>query len=449
MKKTLLFLLLLLTLLCACSLRPEAVPEPTPEPTAEPTPEPTPEPVVICGLTLSPDAEALDLSLARQEEPSEAELPAEAEPAAESTGETSGAETDSAGEESAGEAEPAYEIIRPEPGQAVVPCSAEELRSSLERLPNLRFADLSGWPLTNEEELALHGAFPNVEFGWDVDVLGVKANSLDSYLCLDNIAMADSSALEELLPLLFRIERFDMCGCGIEDEPMYEFTQRHPDKRFVWIAHIGRREVRTDVTYFCSNSEGDKKVKPTSALMEKQLKYFPDLIALDLGHSHENIQDISWVRWVPNLEILILVGCDLTDLSPLTELKNLTYLELFTNRNLADISPLGELESLRDLNLSLTNVSDLTPLYGLKNLRRLWVNACVMLPAEEVDAFYYAMPDCGISYMQNATGAQNGWRLDDRYYWMRDVFHAEYMPLELELKYGVKGPTYYKPEGVE
>ena len=396
MKKRLpLLLCLLLCLLCACSpgrsSEPAPTPAPTPVPTPEPTPEPTPPPVEISGKSFAWDTETIDLSSAS-------------------------------------------------------PCRADELADALLALPELRELDLTGWPLTDEEQFRLLRDYPGISFRWDVELFGMTVNSADELVCLDGIAMEDTTALEEKLPLLAAVRRFDMCDCGPDDEAMYALTQRWPDHRFVWKAHIGTFTFRTDITSFCMNTVG-AKIHATSDGLNEQMRYFPDLIAVDFGHSGLNITDLEWVKWLPHLQILIAIGCDIRDLTPLAELKELTYLELFTNRYLVDISPLAGCTALQDLNLSLTDVADLTPLYGLENLNRLWVNGCRKLTAEEVDAFYYAMPDCRISFILNSTGALNGWRLDDRYFWMRDVFEAYYMPVTSELMYGMKQPNYYYPEG--
>jgi internalin A len=61
---------------------------------------------------------------------------------------------------------------------------------------------------------------------------------------------------------------------------------------------------------------------------------------------------------------------NISDLTPLAWLTNLTYLNLSDN-NISDLTPLSELTKLTKLDLSYSNISDITPLAGLTNLTEL------------------------------------------------------------------------------
>lgn len=67
---------------------------------------------------------------------------------------------------------------------------------------------------------------------------------------------------------------------------------------------------------------------------------------------------------------LNLTNSNIHDLSPLRGLKHLKTLHL-RYTDVKDISPLASLENLRELHLGGTSVSDLTPLRTLKKLRYL------------------------------------------------------------------------------
>jgi len=70
------------------------------------------------------------------------------------------------------------------------------------------------------------------------------------------------------------------------------------------------------------------------------------------------------VRWVN------LGDSQVSDISPLAKLKNLKDLSLGRTR-VSDLSPLAKLKSLEELHLHDTHVSDLSPLTELKNLESL------------------------------------------------------------------------------
>ena len=67
---------------------------------------------------------------------------------------------------------------------------------------------------------------------------------------------------------------------------------------------------------------------------------------------------------------LHLSNQNISDITPLTELTELRGLFLFDN-NITDISPLSGLKKLNGLNLCNNKISDITPLISLKNLRIL------------------------------------------------------------------------------
>jgi len=101
--------------------------------------------------------------------------------------------------------------------------------------------------------------------------------------------------------------------------------------------------------------------------LEKQTgKKLPRLKQLDLTKP-----DIGYVIDDDgNVVALSLYYTELSDISPLAGLTNLTQLYLFNNK-LSDISPLAGLTNLTQLDLSYNQLSDISPLAGLTNLTRL------------------------------------------------------------------------------
>ena len=88
------------------------------------------------------------------------------------------------------------------------------------------------------------------------------------------------------------------------------------------------------------------------------------------GNANSNqISDISPLSGLTNLTSLNLANNDLSDISPLSGLTNLTFLSLYNN-NLSDISPLSGLTNLTSLDLAHNDIS-LSPLSNLTNLTSL------------------------------------------------------------------------------
>ena len=79
------------------------------------------------------------------------------------------------------------------------------------------------------------------------------------------------------------------------------------------------------------------------------------------------IQDLIGIKFATNLEDLYLFGNEISDISPLAQLKSLGHLYLSENE-ISDISPLAQLSELRDLSLADNQISDFSPLAELKQL---------------------------------------------------------------------------------
>ena len=80
------------------------------------------------------------------------------------------------------------------------------------------------------------------------------------------------------------------------------------------------------------------------------------------------------------LHSLYLRSEELTDITPLSGLTNLTKLDLSNCLKLTDITPLSGLTNLTDLSLSFCyELTNITPLSGLTNLTKLDLNLCEKL----------------------------------------------------------------------
>lgn len=71
-----------------------------------------------------------------------------------------------------------------------------------------------------------------------------------------------------------------------------------------------------------------------------------------------------------NATSLNLANCNISDITPISELTELRGLFLFDN-NISDISVISNLTKLNGLNLINNQIKDVTPILGLKNLRIL------------------------------------------------------------------------------
>ena len=149
------------------------------------------------------------------------------------------------------------------------------------------------------------------------------------------------------------------------------------------------------------------------------LKYCTDVKYLDLGHNI--IGDISFVASMPDLEVAVLAINYWSDATPLASCKKLEYLEVF-NTFLSDLSPLAELTNLKHLNICwLENVTDITPLYGLSNLERLWIGNMTPIPQDQIDTIREKLPNCVIN-TTTYNPTEEGWREGERYQLLKEQF---------------------------
>ncbi len=134
---------------------------------------------------------------------------------------------------------------------------------------------------------------------------------------------------------------------------------------------------------FCKHEIDD--LSPLRSLINLQVLTVPETEVSDLTPlsslvnlrvldiSETNVSDLSPLKGLVNLQSLDLWHSQVNDLSPLTALVNLQELNVL-HTYVDDLSPLKELVNLQMLNVSSTHISDLSPLEGLVNLQTLSVS---------------------------------------------------------------------------
>ncbi|MDO1605129.1 InlB B-repeat-containing protein [Lactobacillus sp. YT155] len=108
------------------------------------------------------------------------------------------------------------------------------------------------------------------------------------------------------------------------------------------------------------------KASIEATVTQAELDSITNLIA-----SSAEISDLQGLEHLNNVESLSLGGNDFTDLTPVSNLKKLTYLQVEQNYNLTSLAPISQLTNLQTLRASYTSVSDLTPLANLTALTDL------------------------------------------------------------------------------
>lgn len=291
--------------------------------------------------------------------------------------------------------------------------------------PQLRTVDLHGQKLTDDERIALSTEFPDISFGWTVFYDGEEYDS-----SLTEFDISGKKLTEDDLPELKRavaqfpdLEIVNMCNCGLGNETMAKFRDQIRTAKVVWRVYLGSRwSLRTDAVAFSVLIVHYDYPRMYSGNLEV-LKYCKDLLALDLGH--QSITDISGIcEWLPELRLLILADNSIWDISPLTNLKHLHYLEVFLNR-ISDLSPLAELHELVDVNISYNPISDISPLLNSPMMQRIWMES-TYCGWNSVSILQEAYPDAKI-VLSGSGSVDQGWRWGNpRYEQMMDMWKNDY-----------------------
>lgn len=246
------------------------------------------------------------------------------------------------------------------------------------------------------------------------------------YIDLGEQVVEDWNAYIAFLSELPNLKKVDMFSTIVEKKDITKLEESFPEIKFGWTIHIAAKHyIRTDQTAF-STLHGSCDLHQSKVF--EVLKYCTELRALDIGHN--DLTDISFLQYLPKLRVLIL-ACNehLRDISVLSQLKDLEYLELFSC-NIRDISALKDLDRLMDLNISYNPITKYAVLNEMPNLKRLWIpQSGVPCYGEEFRQLQEDLPNTLI--MNKGHPTNYGWREGNHYETIYAMFRAdEYMPFE-------------------
>ena len=263
-----------------------------------------------------------------------------------------------------------------------------------------------------EQLRALSEAAANADLDYRFTIGGREFNLNATELDLNHIPMEDEGALvRRVIACMPNLNRLVMDSCDVSNEAMASIRDDFPWVEVVWrIWFGGCWSVRTDVEKILASKTswgGEMTGRDVEVL-----KYCTKVKYLDLGHNN-NIDDIHFVRFMPDLEVFIIAMNSLSDISPLADCHKLEYLELFMTY-VSDLSPLSGLTELRHLNVGVCYLlQDITPIYGL-DLERFYIGSAHAVPQEQIDEFKRLHPDCEVNDV--AYDTSNGrWRYADEY----------------------------------
>ena len=290
----------------------------------------------------------------------------------------------------------------------------------MNRLESVELGSESTGNIAWEDIAMLKSNCPNVQFHYSFTLYG-KAVDLDTEkLDYRGTRVSDNGdALFKVLSCMNHCTYVDMDNTGVSYQSLEELQKRFPNTKIVWRVWFGDNySVRTDAErILASKPSVGGMIEDTS-----MLKYCTDVKYLDLGHN-DDMADLSFVASMPKLEVCIIAMTAVTDISPLASCPNLEYLEL-NSTNIADLSPLQNLTGLHHLNIAgCPKIKDITPLYGLTELERLWIGRDTPVPAEQARHMKELVPTCTVNVTTDDPHGE-AWRFTaydpeiPKYYWV-------------------------------
>ena len=368
---------------------------PTPEPTPVPTPTPTPTPTYDLNFSIgdqkiSASMTSLDLSQATAEE-------------------------------------------------------VDRLISVLPALTSLKTLELGSAnaedPVISWEQVrALEKGLPQATLNYSLSLRGFPFQLSDQILNLNHLVFEDEGELaEQIASCMPNLKVLDMDSCGVSNESMAAIRDRFPNVNVVWRVWIGADySTRTDVErLMISNPDrgGDLNTPESIA----GLFYCNKVKYLDMGHNYL-MTDISFIRNMPDLEVLIIAMTAIKDISPLAGCKNLNYLEYQTSAA-SDLSPLSGLTKLKDLNICYDfALRDIRPIMNL-DLDRLYIGCLSPVSPEQIAQYRQLHPNCIVNDTTEDP-TEESWRYGDIHHNGGWEAAPRYEKLRLEFEYD-NFPTCY------
>lgn len=320
---------------------------------------------------------------------------------------------------------------------AMEPGQISNIAAQLNSYPNIVWVELMDANGKSKLSIAdvkkLQAACPKVIFHYSFTLFGKTISTTDDKVEFVKVSIGDSgeAKIREALDILSGCTYFKLDNCGLSNEVLAKIRDDYPKTKVVW------RVFQTNANRsWLTDTEVLRAVYHVNDSNSHVFKYCTEVKYLDFGHN-TSMTDLSFMAYMPNLEIAILSGSPIKDLSPLANCKKLVFLELAWCGNLKDISPLAQCESLRNLNLGHTRVKDLSPLYGLNMEMLSFVNSGNRVSFTEAhwQEIQENMPTCWITFNplfdSDATPYGTGWRYKSSggftaiYRKVRDVFNYD------------------------
>jgi hypothetical protein len=212
---------------------------------------------------------------------------------------------------------------------------------------------------------------------WRSDYPDITLNITGNDDKYHGIYIKDGEEVEIYIYLNYFAYRFSIYGARIYryDDPHdnYYFNGRYiveNDRIYYTLLPIFQEIYDIEEIVFTRVVEDSTAEPNVDYITIRGKQYCTLLTELDLSGMNLQNEDIIPLKYMTNLETLILRSNQISNITPLSNLINLDILWLINNK-ISDVTPLSDLKNLTALNLSFNEIIDITPLSDLMALEAL------------------------------------------------------------------------------
>ena len=277
--------------------------------------------------------------------------------------------------------------------------------------------------LSKAEVDKLQTAAPHILFDYSFTLFGQTISTADEEVVYkkQDIGNGGEAALREALTIMDHCKRFVLDNCGFDDEVLAKVREDfRGGPKVVWRVFFGvggrYSTVTDDDTIRAVYNVTDSTCGP--------MKYLEDVKYMDLGHN-EYLSDLSFVQYMPELEVLIASECGVKELTGFDNCKKLTWLELAYCYKLENIDALAGCDGLKFLNISYSKVKSFEALDALELERFVYLKP--KASTEEQNTFMSIHPkeECITVFYGYSMPYSYGWRYNDNgktmFWYYKDV----------------------------
>ena len=278
--------------------------------------------------------------------------------------------------------------------------------------------------LTFAEVDRLQTAAPHITFDYSFSLFGKTISTANEEVIYkqNSIGNEGETQLREALTVMEKCSRFVLDDCGFDYEVLSKVRDdfRATGPKVVWRVKFGVGDRYSTVT----DDDTIRAVYNVTNDTCGPMKYLEDVKYMDIGHN-EYLSDLSFVAYMPKLEVLIASESGVVELTGFDNCKNLTWLELAYCYKLENIDALAGCDGLKYLNLSYSKVKSLEPLDTLPLERFVYLKPKVDKDEQNTFLAIHPKGECITVFYGYSMPYSYGWRYDDNgktmFWYYKDV----------------------------